>query len=52
MSRAVIHDPVVSQVTTAKIANPATVNALTVVLDPVSHQYTGTQTATPGMPPS
>ena len=52
MSRAIVLEPVVSQVTTDKISNPASIVAVTEVLDPISHQYTGTQTAVPEMPAS
>ena len=52
MSRAVVHEPVVSQVTTTKISNPTTIVAVSQVLEPICHIYSGTQTATPAMPPS
>jgi len=52
MSRALVHEPVVSQVTTTKISNPSMVVRITQALDPRSHQYTGTQTSTPDLPPS
>jgi hypothetical protein len=52
MSRAVVHEPVVTQVTATKISNPTAVVAVSQAHDPVSHQFTGTQTATPEQPPS
>ena len=50
MSRAIVHEPVVTQVTTTKIATPAPTLRISVALEPVSHQFTGTQTAEPEMP--
>jgi hypothetical protein len=51
MSRALILEPVVSQVTTAKIANPVAVQRVTQALEVMAHQFSGTPTATPEQPP-
>ncbi len=52
MSRAILKAPVVTQVTTAKIANPTPTTGVCQPLDPVAHQFSGTPTATPGQPPN
>jgi hypothetical protein len=52
MSRAIIHTPVVTVTSIDKTAKPAPVQTSAVVHDAICHQYSGTQTAVPEMPPN
>lgn len=52
MSRGVVYDPVCTNQTTVKIARPTIVKATSVPFDPVCRTITGTQSATPDLPPT
>lgn len=49
MSRTVVFPPVLSRSGTTKIAQPRPVKFSTSVFSPVCRQFSGTQTATPGI---
>jgi len=52
VSRGVVYDPVSTNQSTDLAARPTMLQAVSVAYDPVCRQFTGTQTATPDIPPT